>query len=102
MGGFGTWHLIAAKPDWFAAAVPMCGGGDPATAAKLVHVPIWAIHGREDKVVPPDQSRDMIDAIRAVGGAPKYTELSGVGHDCWTQTYCDPDGALHWMYAQAK
>jgi predicted peptidase len=102
MGGFGTWHLIAAKPDWLAAAVPICGGGDPDTAAKLLPVPIWAVHGHEDKVVPPDQSRQMIDALRAAGGDPKYTQLPDVGHNCWTQAYRDPDGVLHWMHSQAK
>ena len=29
MGGFGTWRLVAAYPDRFAAAVPICGGGEP-------------------------------------------------------------------------
>src|SRR5262249_5923284 len=28
MGGYGTWDLLARKPELFAAAVPICGGGD--------------------------------------------------------------------------
>lgn len=100
MGGYGTWRLAAAKPDWFAAAVPICGGGDLSTAPKLSMLPIWAVHGSDDSVVPPDQSRQMIEAIRAAGGNPKYTELSGVGHDSWSQTYHDKDGVLSWMYQQ--
>src|SRR5687768_15353959 len=28
MGGFGTWDLLARFPNKFAAAVPVCGGGD--------------------------------------------------------------------------
>lgn len=31
MGGFGTWDLIGQHPDMFAAAAPICGGGDPQT-----------------------------------------------------------------------
>ena len=27
MGGFGTWELLSRHADWFAAAVPICGGG---------------------------------------------------------------------------
>jgi predicted peptidase len=102
MGGYGTWHLAAAKPDWFAAAVPICGGGDPSSASELVALPIWAVHGSDDRVVPPDQSRAMIDALRATGGDPNYTELPGVGHDSWSQTYRDPDGVLSWMYQQSR
>ena len=32
MGGFGTWDLLARHSDMFAAAVPICGGGDPSRA----------------------------------------------------------------------
>ena len=102
MGGYGTWHIISAKPDWFAGAVPICGGGDPDSASKLIDIPIWAVHGSEDKVIPQDQSRQMIEAIKAAGGDPKYTELPGVGHNCWTQTYQVPNGILAWLYQQVK
>ena len=29
MGGFGTWDLIWRRPEWFAAAGPICGGANP-------------------------------------------------------------------------
>ncbi|MBT6769502.1 MAG: prolyl oligopeptidase family serine peptidase [Opitutales bacterium] len=35
MGGFGTWDIIQRQPKVFAAAMPVCGGGDPAFAKKL-------------------------------------------------------------------
>ena len=28
MGGYGTWDAIQRRPEFFAAAVPICGGGD--------------------------------------------------------------------------
>lgn len=102
MGGYGTWHLAAAKPDWFAAAVPICGGGDPLSAAQLVEVPIWAVHGAADKVVPVEQTRSMVEAIRAAGGQPQFTELPRIGHDSWSATYRDPQGVLAWMYRQVN
>ena len=46
MGGFGTWDAITRWPHRFAAAVPICGGGDTAQASKLVTLPIWAFHAR--------------------------------------------------------
>ena len=27
MGGYGTWDIIQRRPDFFAAAMPICGGG---------------------------------------------------------------------------
>jgi predicted peptidase len=44
MGGFGTWSIIFAHPETFAAAIPLCGGGDETQAAKLTRMPIWAFH----------------------------------------------------------
>src|SRR5687767_11490935 len=45
MGGFGTWSAITEYPERFAAAVPICGGGEPNNAAKANDIPIWAFHG---------------------------------------------------------
>jgi predicted peptidase len=101
MGGYGTWDLIARRPDLFAAGLPVCGGGDPATAEKLAKVPIWAFHGDKDTVVRPERSREMIAAIEKAGGKPKYTEYKGVGHDSWTRTYANKE-VLDWLFAQKK
>lgn len=68
MGGFGTWSAITQHPDMFAAAVPVCGGGNEAEAAKLTRVPVWAFHGERDEAVSVERSRRMIAAIRQAGG----------------------------------
>jgi len=101
LGGFGVWDLASRKPELFAAAMPICGGGDPAQAEKLAKLPIWAFHGDADSSVPVDRSRDMIAAIKKAGGAPKYTEYKGVGHDAWTPTYKN-DEVLDWLFEQKK
>jgi predicted peptidase len=101
MGGIGTWDLITAKPDLFAAAFPICGGGDPAKADRLVSLPIWAFHGAADDVVLPDRSRVMIAAIKKAGGHPRYTEYPGVKHESWLNAYQEPD-LLPWLFAQKR
>jgi predicted peptidase len=101
MGGFGTWDAIARRPDYFAAAVPICGGGDVAQSPKLVQLPIWAFHGDKDPVVKPSRTGDMIEAIRKAGGAPRVTMYPGVQHDSWNRAYADP-ALLAWLFAQQK
>lgn len=101
MGGYATWRMIARRPDLFAAAIPICGGGEPAAAAVLRDLPIWAFHGDADRVVPRDLSRSMVDAIRKAGGVAKYTEYPGVGHDSWTATY-DDDDVHAWLFEQRR
>ncbi len=101
MGGYGTWDAVTRFPDRFAAAVPICGGGDPAKAAVIAKLPVWAIHGDADPAVQVDQTRRMIAAIKAAGGAPLYSEYPGVGHESWTPGYQEPE-LLPWMFAQRR
>lgn len=101
MGGYGTWDAICRYPGVFAAAVPVCGGGDEAQAAVLAKLPIWCFHGDKDTAVPVARSRNMIEAIKQAGGSPKYTEYPGVGHNSWDNAYAD--AALYdWLFAQKR
>jgi len=100
-GGYGAWNLIANRPDLFAAAVPLCGGGDPSKAAAMIRIPIWAFIGTADEVVAPDESRRMIAAVKSAGGAPKLTEYPGVGHDVWLSAYTEPD-LIDWIFSQSR
>src|SRR5262249_13737524 len=87
LGGMGTWSLAVRYPDRWAAIVPVCGGGDPRQAAKIKHIPCWCFHGDTDQAVPVDRSRQMIEALKAADGKPKYTEYPGVGHNSWDKAY---------------
>lgn len=99
MGGFGTWDAIQRRPELFAAAVPICGGGDTAQAKAIAHIPVWAFHGDQDTAVKTQRSRDMIAALKAAGGSPKYTEYPGVGHNSWSAAYADPM-MYQWLFEQ--
>ena len=74
MGGLGTFAILTMQPNMFAAAVPVCGGGDESRAAGIAHIPIWAFHGELDQAVPVERSRNMIAALTKAGGKPKYSE----------------------------
>lgn len=102
MGGSGVWRLAAKRPDLFAAVVPVCGAGDPHQAAALRPVPVWAVHGEADNVIPVRHSREMVSAIRLHGGQPRFSELPGVGHNSWMFAYDESNGILKWMFEQAR
>jgi predicted peptidase len=101
MGGYGAWDLAARMPERFAALIPICGGGDEATAPRLAGLPIWCFHGDADAAVPVERSRSMVQAVRAAGGTVTYSELAGVGHDSWTPAYRDP-ATLDWLFRQVR
>lgn len=101
MGGFGVWDLATRHPEWFAAAAPICGGGDEGAAVRLVGLPLWAWHGAEDPVVAVSRSRGMVGTLERLGQDVRYTELEDRGHDVWHQAYGDGD-FLDWMFRQRR
>lgn len=101
MGGFGVWDAIQRQPTRFAAAAPVCGGGDTALAKSIAAVPLWAFHGDQDTVVKPSRSQDMVEALKAAGGSPRLTLYPGVGHNSWAPTYRNPE-FYAWLFQQQK
>lgn len=99
MGGYGTWDLLARRPGRFAAAVPVCGAGDPGRTAAIARSAIWAFHGDADGAVPVDGSRRMVEALEAAGASVRYTELAGVGHNAWSPAWKRAD-LVAWLFAQ--
>jgi len=51
--------------------------------------------------VKVERSREMIDAIKAAGGKPKYTEYPKVGHNSWDPAYAERD-LFSWLMEQKK
>jgi predicted peptidase len=91
MGGFGTWSLAAAHPDKWAAIVPICGGGDPKTAAKIKDIPCWCFVGDKDAPFLLEGCRSMIKALKEAGAEPRYSEFPYVGHNSWDCAYVTPE-----------
>ena len=102
MGGYGTFDWLAREPGRFAAALAVCGGGDPATADRFKDVPLWVAHGDADPAVPVERSREMVAALRAAGGSPIYVEYPGVDHFSWVPAYGTPGGAVEWLFRQKR
>ena len=101
MGGLGTFAILTMQPNLFAAAVPVCGGGDESKAAQIAHIPIWAFHGELDEAVTVERSRNMVAALTKAGGHPKYTEYKGEGHVIWTKVVLEPE-LVPWMFSQKR
>ncbi len=101
MGGFGTWALAQRYPHRFAAIAPICGGGNPAEACAINHLPVWVFHGAKDTVVPLEYSQTMVKALERCGGKVKFTVYPEAGHDAWTETYENPE-LYEWLLAQKR
>ena len=100
MGGYGTWALIQRHPDKFAAAAPICGGGDTSLAKHYMKdIPIWVFHGAKDNAVPIRKSEEMVEALKQGGNENvKFTVYPEAGHDSWTETYNNPE-LYEWFHS---
>ena len=102
MGGYGTFALCARQPQHFAAAVPICGGGNLFDARRLSRLPMWVFHGEADNVVPVDESRRMVKfANENAGEHAKLTTYPGVGHNSWDKAYGD-EAMWKWLFEQKR
>lgn len=102
MGGMGTFELLWRKPNFFAAAFPICGGGNPSTVSLYgKNFPVWIFHGDKDQVVDVNDSRKMVAALKVAEAKAKYTEYPGVKHDSWKKAFQEPQ-LLPWLFSQKK
>ena len=110
MGGYGAWQLGLRHPGKFAALVPICGGGNMIEVlvgprdqpAAFKSLPVWAFHGAKDNVVPPDESRRLVNQLRKLGvKRAKLTVYPEANHDSWTQTYENPE-LYKWLLKQSR
>ena len=101
MGGYATWQLCISHPEWFAAAVPVCGGGMYWDAGRLRNIPVWAFHGAKDETVLCCESEHMVARINQVGGNAKLTIFPDADHNAWDPTY-NCEEMWQWLFAQKK
>jgi predicted peptidase len=109
MGGMGAWDMLLSynartgrKGHIFAAGMPLAGAhrtADPQAAAEVLKtVPIWAIHGSQDKEVSLDWDRAMARLL-AGNATFRYTEDPSLGHDVW-DTYYRQSRVWDWLFSQ--
>jgi len=99
-GGYGSWEVAIAYPDRIAAILTILCLSNPADAARLKDVPIWAFHDNSNAHIPVNLTTDMINAIRKAGGHPHMTITDGT-HDLWEIPYAT-DAPLTWLFAQKR
>jgi len=102
MGGMGTFEILHRKPDTFAAAIAICGGGEEKGAKEFASkVPMWIFHGANDDVVDPQLSLKMASKIMEYGGLPNLTIFSKANHNSWDPAFAEPE-LLPWLFSNNK
>ena len=102
MGGMGTFEILYRKPDMFAAAFAICGGGNPdSVKSYATKTELWVFHGAKDDVVDPQLSINMVSAYLKAGGKPNVTFYGNDNHNSWDSAFAEP-GLLTWLFSKTK
>lgn len=99
MGARGTWALIAARPDFFAAACPIAGPLGGVKVEALPKIPIWLQYGEEDR---GEELRATSEKIKAVNPEFKSTEFPGAGHNGVHGKVAKDPKFYEWLFAQSR
>ena len=99
MGGMGTYELVRRNPGVFAAAFPICGGANPATAQSMKRVAWWIFHGAKDDEVYPSFSEKMFAAFKKEHTNVQLTLYPEANHNSWDAAFAEPR-LLTWLFAQ--
>jgi predicted peptidase len=76
MGGAGTWYWAGKYPDRFSAAIPV--SGQPTSGSW--RVPVFAVHSRNDQVVPIAPAEQRIAQLKHQGVNAQIVVLTGPQH----------------------
>jgi predicted peptidase len=102
LGGLGTFESVYRYPDLYAAALPICGGGDVNSYDNRVKkTAFWIFHGDADQAVNVNLSREMVAKLKSIKVETKYSEYPGVGHNSWDNAFADPE-YLKWAFAHKR
>jgi len=103
MGGEGSIRYAALHPERIAAVAPAAGSAVIVLedAPVLAGMGVWMFQGETDNISTTELAGRMIDAIRANGGNPRYTEYTGVGHGMLGRVFEDPE-VMTWMLDQRR
>jgi len=103
MGGMGTFELVKRMPNTFAAAAPICGGGNTANTKYMATTAFWIFHGDADPVVPVSWSKAMAEAIQSRYNAAEMqlTIYPGVNHNSWDKAFAEPE-LLPWLFSHKR
>jgi predicted peptidase len=97
MGGMGTFESVYRYPEMYAAALPICGGGDTVHYDKrITKTAFWIFHGAADAVVDVNLSRQMVNRLKNLKAEVKYSEYPEVNHNSWDNAFAEKE-FLSWM-----
>ena len=81
MGGTGTWSILSAYPNIFAAAMPVAGNPSRCDASNVATTPVLTVMGTMDKIMSIETVKSFAEQVNALGGNIKLEVEDGWTHE---------------------
>jgi predicted peptidase len=101
MGGRGALYLAYRLPSRFAAVLSLSPISPIAAwGGKLAQIPLWLFHGTADTLAPIVETNELVQAIEAAGGHPRFKSLEGRDH--FILDVYDQSDIYEWLLQQKR
>ena len=101
MGGTGTWGMLSAYPDLFAAAMPVAGNPSTCVAENVAKTPVFTVMGTADAIMSVDTAAEFIAQLNSLGDDTQMETEEGWTHeDTCTKSYTPL--RLDWVFSHKR
>ena len=104
LGTAGAWHIAASNPRRFAGLVAVSGRVpktlEASQLAALKEIPIQIFQGGKDEKLPIEDTQQIVDTLRGLGGKVDFTVLPDGDHFIADEVYSDPK-LQQWLISQS-
>ena len=98
MGGTGTWGMVSAYPDLFAAAMPVAGNPSHSEAEAVSNTPIYTVMGTADTIMSIDVVTEFLRELESYGGEYMFDIEEGWTHQrTCIESYTE--ARLDWVFS---
>ncbi|MBD2520757.1 dienelactone hydrolase family protein [Nostoc sp. FACHB-973] len=105
LGTAGTWHIGASHPDRFAGLVAVSGRVpktlEASQIAALKEIPIQIFQGAKDEKLPIEDTQQIVDTLRGLGGIVDFTVFPEGDHFIADEVYGDPK-LQNWLVSVSR
>lgn len=101
MGGTGTWSMLSAYPNVFAAAMPVAGNPSGSDANEVAKTPLYTVIGTADAIMDVPTVTDFVNRLTALGNENKYDLVEGRTHEV-TCVESYTGSRLAWVFGHTK
>lgn len=105
LGTAGAWHIAASHPGRFAGLVAVSGRVpktlEETQLAALKEIPIQIFQGAKDEKLPIEDTQQIVDTLRGLGGTVDFTVFPEGDHFIADEVYSDSK-LQQWLVSQNR